>query len=287
MTLVVRCTHDSDLEIELPELGERLGGLEVRGKGTREERELEQNRIEHTLTVALVSFVPGPFAVPGLAVKWKDGSGKEGEERTPELFLRVLGPIEGKATLDDLKDAYPPVPLQWRPPSAITVCFWMLVLAGAASGAFLLLKAHLRRRRWKKAFDGAVLPHERALKGLDALASALPEAEHLEEHFVRLSGIVRLYIERSFGIRAPERTTEEFLEEAASDDRLGVDHRTLLREFLGKCDLIKFARYEPAVREAEEALSAARRFVDETRPSAARAQEMRARLAREALGVGA
>ena len=282
VALTLRCVHESAVEIEMPELGVSLGGLEVREKGAVEEREREEGRLEHLLRAELVSFVHGPFAIPSLAVRWKGPSGAEGTERTPELFLRVLSPIEGKAALDDLKDAYPPVPLPWKAPSAAAVFLWIAALGGLAAGGVFALKAYLRWRRWKAALGEAVLPHERALRGLEALAGML-DGDGFEEYFVGLSDVVRFYIEGNFGIRAPEQTTEEFLEGTASDGRLSSGHRALLRRFLEKCDLVKFARYEPAVREAADALEAARTFVRETRPRAERAREMRAAIARHAL----
>ena len=52
---------------------------------------------------------------------------------------------------------------------------------------------------------------------------------------------MRRYLEDRFELRAPELTTEEFLDVAGSANRLSHDHQSLLRDFLRQADLVKFA----------------------------------------------
>ncbi len=68
-------------------------------------------------------------------------------------------------------------------------------------------------------------------------------------------------------ISPPEMTTEEFLSKLATDGRLIAPHRRLLAEFLSQADLVKFARHLPSLNDSEAAYDAARRFVEDTRPS--------------------
>ena len=84
---------------------------------------------------------------------------------------------------------------------------------------------------------------------------------------MRLSGIVRTYIEARFGLKAPDMTTEEFLQVTSNAQALSSSHRRLLQEFLERSDLVKFARYEPSRHEADEAFEAAHRFIQDTVPS--------------------
>jgi hypothetical protein len=79
-----------------------------------------------------------------------------------------------------------------------------------------------------------------------------------------VSNVVRSYIEERFDLHAPDRTTEEFLEELRRTTVLHVDHKRLLEEFLTRCDLVKFARHEPTHPELQALLDAALRFIDET-----------------------
>jgi hypothetical protein len=54
-----------------------------------------------------------------------------------------------------------------------------------------------------------------------------------------------LYLEERFDFHAPERTTEEFLYELQATELLTRDQKESLAEFLKRCDLVKFAKYEP------------------------------------------
>jgi hypothetical protein len=69
--------------------------------------------------------------------------------------------------------------------------------------------------------------------------------ERIEEFYVRVSAILRRYVELRFGLRAPEQTTEEFLVSALATGGLIAAHRDLLETFLQHCDLVKFARHRP------------------------------------------
>ena len=92
----------------------------------------------------------------------------------------------------------------------------------------------------------------------------------MEEFYTRLSDIVRQYLEGQMGLRAPERTTEEFLYEVSRDHSLSEEHRELLGAFLQEADLVKFARHQPGAEDMKRAMDAAEKFVEDTQP---RAQE--------------
>jgi hypothetical protein len=145
---------------------------------------------------------------------------------------------------------------------------WLLILLIASgiavigSGSILLVRAaraRARRAKQRSAYDDAVAKL-RALEDRGA-----PTAEIADAWFVELSSIVRAYLERRYEIRAPELTTEEFLNEAARASKLTGEHRALLTQFLERCDRVKFAGYRPEAQESMDTLSAARAFVEDTR----------------------
>jgi hypothetical protein len=63
-------------------------------------------------------------------------------------------------------------------------------------------------------------------------------------------------------------TTEEFLDELAKSPDLVRSHQRLLREFLNRADLVKFAHLVPDAGDVEESLDSARRFLESTRDDA-------------------
>jgi hypothetical protein len=90
----------------------------------------------------------------------------------------------------------------------------------------------------------------------------------VEVFYTRLSDIVRRYLEGQWGLRAPERTTEEFLYEVSRDHALSVEHKELLGAFLQESDLVKFARLRPGADDKQRAFDAAEKFVRDTQPRA-------------------
>ncbi|MHC5184367.1 MAG: hypothetical protein ACYSPI_08845, partial [Planctomycetota bacterium] len=76
-------------------------------------------------------------------------------------------------------------------------------------------------------------------------AENLVEQGRIKEFYEKLSTCLRHYIENRFQLRAPEQTTEEFLEQLKTSDALRLEHKQQLQKFLEHSDLVKFARYEP------------------------------------------
>ena len=109
-------------------------------------------------------------------------------------------------------------------------------------------------------------PWEIAYEQLDRLdrSSYLSEGR-FKEYFSELSGIIRLYFENRFEIRAPEMTTEEFLWSLERSQELAAVHKETLKKFMTSCDIIKFAKHIPRAEEAEEGFRFARQLIEETR----------------------
>ena len=108
---------------------------------------------------------------------------------------------------------------------------------------------------------------EDALAELEKLRPLI-QAATSRDYAIGASGVVRRYIERRFGIRAPRRSTEEFLLEAQHSPSLDERHRRGLGPFLAGCDFLKFARARAEVPELELLHQAAVAFVSETREPA-------------------
>jgi len=148
--------------------------------------------------------------------------------------------------------------------------WWWLLLLAAAAVAFWLWK-----RRKSTAATETVAPLSAFEIALQALQRLHDDNPPVEAFYTRLSDIVRQYLEGQLGLRAPERTTEEFLYEISRDHALSPEHRELLGAFLQESDLVKFARFRPGAEDMKRAFDAAENFVRDTQP---RAQEVVARV---------
>jgi hypothetical protein len=109
-----------------------------------------------------------------------------------------------------------------------------------------------------------VPPHLRARRRLE---EALRLIDDPKPFTVAVSDVIRQYLEERFNFHAPDRTTEEFLHELQGTDLLAFEQRESLGEFLTRCDMVKFARYEPVIEELQSMHEAALRLVRETEPS--------------------
>lgn len=148
------------------------------------------------------------------------------------------------------------------------VWFWVWCAAGLCALG-LLVWWLWRRKRKPEAPPPAVPPippHEKArarlLESLSLLAQPRPFC-------ILVSDTIRVYLEERFDLHAPERTTEEFLEELQSSPFLTLEQKQALGDFLARCDLVKFARYEPGEPELRGIYEAALRLVEETQPAPA------------------
>ncbi len=171
---------------------------------------------------------------------------------------------------EQLAEVKLPAPVEMNEPQIKARRRWWIL--GAIAGGVMLAAATawwLVRRSRRPRPEIVIPPHVWAKAELARLlAAGLIEAGRTQEFYVRLSGIVREYMERRFDLRMPEMTTEEFLEAAMAGEILGRDMKAALATFLEACDLVKFARYAPEQAEVDESAAAAVRFVEQTQPRA-------------------
>lgn len=169
-----------------------------------------------------------------------------------------LNQANAAAVTNALRDIKPPVgiPNPW---------LWVgCGLAGLALAALLFWAWKYSRKR--KAEQPAVPPIPAHLRARQRLQEALTLIGQPKEFCIAVSDTLRWYLEQQFDFHAPERTTEEFLYELQATELLTRDQKESLTEFLRRCDLVKFARYEPREPELHDLHDSALRLVEETEP---------------------
>ena len=166
-------------------------------------------------------------------------------------------------TGDTLRDVQGPMDL----PANNKLLFAILILLITAIGIFIYRKWKLVSARTPIAPIDERTPWQIAYDELDKLRTGgLLEEGLFKEYHSALSNIIRSYFERRFNVRAPEMTTEEFLWSLEGSQELTSDQKSTLKKFLNSCDVVKFAKYVPAVQEARDSLLLAEQLVKETRP---------------------
>jgi hypothetical protein len=258
----MRVEAAAGVEVALPVIADRIGAFSIVDFGKTEKAAAPGAPAAVESWYDLVGYETGVQSVPGLPVAYR-APGAEPQQlaapATPVEITSLLAQGGVPADVPDIKEAVP-VREPGYPP-------W--VIGCATGGAVLLLAAAyalLTRRRRINAPPPRQL-HEIALEALERLRTErLVERGLFEEYYVKLSALVREYVEARFGLRAPEMTTDEFLAAAQRSREVASVHRLALQDFLSEADLVKFARHVPSPDRAGRAWSAARDFVDATRP---------------------
>lgn len=250
----------SGVEAELPDLRDRFKGFTVAEGFVREPEPLADGRRRQEHRWRLTPGLEGEYRLAPFAVRVRDRTVVPPRESS-FATRAVRFPAAGLDIEADGDVEVAPEPLR-VPPTRREIGGW--IAAGALAAAVLLglafLAGRLRRRRRLHLLS----PRERALRELEQLLRRrLPEKGLYKDFYIELTMIVRRYIERAHGIRAPEQTTEEFLQAAACHPRFTPEVLARLRDFLHAADLVKFAGRQGTPRMAEEAVRTARGYVEE------------------------
>ena len=104
-------------------------------------------------------------------------------------------------------------------------------------------------------------PRDRALAILEQMR---PETEKLDSYrfSIRVSDVLRRYVMEQFNLPVTRQTSVEFLAGVRRSSPFSEDEKSLLEDFLNRCDLIKFARYEAIASDSQLLLDEAFRFVE-------------------------
>jgi len=136
---------------------------------------------------------------------------------------------------------------------------WMIFCAVAGVLLLIGLTTWLIKR-WRNRPVAVVSPRQRAL---DRLARIQSEIDKLSPYqfSIRVSDILRQYVTEQYQLPVTRQTSVEFLNALAASSPFSTDERSLLSDFLNRCDLIKFARYDATREDSRLLLEEADRFV--------------------------
>jgi len=179
---------------------------------------------------------------------------------TDSLRFFVASVLDDSLAAADIRDLKPQQDVR------VPLPLWVWILAAAVLLTILVVW-WIRRRRSRRVVVAPLAPP------VSAQQWALTELAHLEnrklpldgkfkEHHVRLSEILRGYLERApqFGFTALEQTSAEILRELRQRE-YKQDVQDELARLCEEADLVKFAKHEPSVDECDEALERVRHFV--------------------------
>ena len=268
---------DSTVTVDKPRYGstlregDRAFEYRVRDLQSVEARPLGDGRLQWAYTYELAFVLQGEYELPPAEVTFLPSGTSDSTEMpqeqtvATEAFTIVVTDAEELALSDaDLREItrLDPIELPWT---------WTRLHVGVAAGlvVILILAALFARRVRRRRREQASIPIPADIWARRELAALLAEdlltRGLVQEFYYRINSIVRGYVERRFGVSAPDMTTEEFLTAVALDKRLGGEIAVALNQFLEACDLVKYAKHDPGPAECDGILGAARDFVESTR----------------------
>lgn len=241
--------------------------VEVNSRFKADTIDLGNNRIQINKDVLIQSFDSGMYQLPPVICM----IGKD-TVKSNALTLKVI-PVKVDPN-GDIKD-YKPIEnapfhlLDWVP-DVVTDYWWAFSLLALLILGGLLYYLHRRRRAvpGMKVEKKRLPPYEEAIQGLQALRSSnLWQQGHEKQYYTTLTDILRVYIDRRFGINAVEMTSTQIIDTLRSNTQIHADDR-LLNEVLAIADFVKFTNERPAAQENEITLDRAIKFVEDSKPTA-------------------
>ena len=136
---------------------------------------------------------------------------------------------------------------------------WAVFLASFVSLAFLGLLVWWLRGKFKRSAPPKTA-RERALDALDQISDII-DTEDPYRFSIKVSDVLRRYVTEQYRLPLTRQTSVEFLEALATNPSFSSDDKLLLQDFLNRCDLIKFARYDATPDDSRMLLDEATEFV--------------------------
>ena len=252
--LRVELKAPSDRKATLPDLRDRVQGFSLAEEFSEEPKTGNDGAVTQVMNWRLLPepcaavYKIRPFVVK-VSPKLLSAQSDEGK------YSFVAGPVyfESPNARESVTGAMEADPKRDLPPLSWKLVGWIAAALVAILGllALVVLLVKYLARRIK---EHRMSPIERAWVELDRLLKkGLPGRGRYKDFYVELTMVVRRYIQRRYGIRAPHMTTEEFLRAAKPSDEL--------RRFLESADMVKFAGVEATPEMADEATDSARGYL--------------------------
>jgi len=250
-------------EIILPELKDSVGRFELIEIGKVDTQKINDELIlkrRYTLTI----FDSGTYFIPSLPILYqKKGLNQYATIYSDSIPIYVKG-IEVDTT-KDIKDIKGIIEVPFTFLDYLPYIIIIVVAIGLAYLIYFILKK--RKKAEQVSEEMKIPPHILALKELKQLDSEkLWQKGEIKEYHIRLTEIVRKYIERSFKIPALEMISSEIIDSLSKINSIDPKLVDKMRRAFEISDLVKFAKFVPLPDEHTYCMKVAIEFVEATSP---------------------
>jgi hypothetical protein len=221
----------------------------------------DKQRFELSKTIVITSFDSGYYAIPPF--DFYTNSDTVHPLSTSALLLSVQTlAVDTTKAFKDIKGPLD-APFTWQEAAPYIIGGLLCLAVAVAIGYYL----RSRKKTIVKVEKPKVLvpPHIEALEQLQLLRDEkLWQNGFEKEYHIRISDIIRNYVERRFGLTALEQTTDEIMRHTRSIDLIDENLRHKLKQILSLSDMVKFAKELPLPNENEQSMDNAIHFVNST-----------------------
>ena len=159
----------------------------------------------------------------------------------------------GQPPLPEIRDIAPPLDIFPYPT-------WMVVIAAILALAVIAgIVALIVKKMRDKPKPPPPTPREIAIRELEALRPQV-ERQTPYDFSIAVSDVLRSYIGGQYRLHAREQTSTEFLSAISRSVKFSENEKSLLANFLERCDLIKFARIDATSADSGQLLESAIKF---------------------------
>lgn len=256
-------TRDENVNVEMPELGANLGAFEIRYYDDPDP-EKQNGEIIQRREYFISTYDIGDYEIQPVSVRYSIDQDSIWKELTTEKIKITVESLKPSET-GDIRDIKIPLEIDRD---------WMRIIRFAVAGVIIMLIGVLIFLYIKRRKEGKSLiprrekpkrpPHEVAFEELEQLLEAeFLEKGEIKQFYIRISEIIRRYIEGRFFIIAIEMTTTQLID-TMKEVEIEDEHIQLVEDFLIQCDLVKFAKYIPTQEENQKVIDQAFEIINTT-----------------------
>ncbi|MCF8235042.1 MAG: hypothetical protein K9G67_09640 [Bacteroidales bacterium] len=258
-------TGPQDVVVDWPDFQDTLTSeIEIIKKSKIDSIVKDEDQLQLEQHITITSFDSGYYKVPPVKFAYRLPA-----DTTDYYFITKENKLLVNTIQVDTTQAIKPIKGPIKAPYTFKELLpWILGLAGLIAIAVVLLYFFVWRKKEKTIPflrpKPPLPPHIIALNELEKLKQKkLWQQGRIKEYHTELTDIVRMYIERRFGINAMEMISPEILEWLPRDE---VDEALLgkLTQMFSLADMVKFAKEKPLPGDNDQSYKNAESFVEET-----------------------
>ncbi|OQA56973.1 MAG: hypothetical protein BWY42_00791 [Candidatus Omnitrophica bacterium ADurb.Bin277] len=259
VTYTVTITHDPEIKILTRIPSPDTSVLEIK---KIEDVNLKEKKKRVTgRRFVLTTYRLGDFVLDPVTIRYQTADGSEKSIQTNKIYLSVKSIAEGEPK-EDIRDVKSVVSLTRRFARIGTV----LLVAVAVLAGYWIYSKFLRKRVASLIPETVLSPEDEALSLLRELFdSDLLRKGFVKIYYLKLSEILRVYLEKRYGILAVESTTYEIMR-SLRETAIPQSLKEKMNYVLSSSDLAKFAKWVPPPTEVVTINKRAEEIVLESAP---------------------